>query len=256
MNVIKLFGGLGNQLFQYAFGRAMTGEGIDVYYDISWYKNAHLQKYPREFWLNKFVDLTTLTDSIKINQPIIKENNFDLSLLKKDGFNFEGYWQRFEYSSRVIHLLEKEITLKEEHIPEGKKYLLDFLKNEDVVSVHVRRTDYLEGFPIVPFSYYYEALQKTTGKIFIFSDDLKWCYDHFKEYYFDRQIIFVHNESFIDFELMKACRQNIIANSTFSWWAARLNTHPNKVVYAPEGWIGKCGDGLGDVHYPKDWIII
>ena len=118
MNVIKLQGGLGNQLFQYAFGKAQQANGIDVAFDHSWHelrktkrKKTKWDLYPREYRLNKF---NTTVPICKLTQEPIFDEGVDLKLLHKDGFDFVGYWSDLKYSEHILPLLRKEFCVKEQ----------------------------------------------------------------------------------------------------------------------------------------------
>jgi hypothetical protein len=253
MNVIRLMGGLGNQLFQYAFGRGMQENGIKVKYDISNFgKSKH-----REFMLGNFdlglefshfVGAQTILDNVSVP-------TFDINYQKMDGKNFFGYWQYLAYFEKILPALRKELCVKKEAYTEEFLKLKDIIRNSKSVSVHVRRDDYLMSstIPCLPFSYYYEAITRTKGDLFIFSDDIPWCKRSFVEEYFDRNITFVELPYYLDFELMKLCKHNVISNSTFSWWAAILNDNPDKVVVTPDFWITRHDKGQRN-NFPKEWI--
>jgi len=243
MNVIKLYGGLGNQMFQYAFGRTMEFNGIQVKYDLSWFYDHSRQvhpkkwdKFPRPYRLDKFN--TNVKEGSILNQNSIKERRVDLNLLKIDGCTFQGYWSSFKYSEAILDVLRHDFTLKDTSYTEEFIRLKKIITSTNSVSLHVRRGDYIgrNGFQILPLKYYFEALLKVKGDLFIFSDDIPWCKQYFKEDYFSRKITFIDLEDYLSFELMKFCKHNIIANSTFSRWAAYLNNNPEKIVIAPSGW--------------------
>ena len=105
MNTIKLCGGLGNQLFQYAFGRVQKENGIEVEYDVSWFNGKNAQKPLRTYALDKFtIDVPFIKE--RIYRKTIIESGFNPSLLQKDGFNFHGYWQYPDYYSNVLPILK------------------------------------------------------------------------------------------------------------------------------------------------------
>lgn len=127
------------------------------------------------------------------------------------------------------------------------------------VAIHVRRGDYLtlgKCFNILPMSYYEQALSMIKAKrVLVFSDDIKWCKANFRgsEYTFIEG-----NEPCIDLILMSSVENNIIGNSSFSWWSAWLNKNPNKTVIAPKNWFGA---DLSPTHDTKDlfyptWTVI
>lgn len=252
MNVIGVYGGVGNQLFQYAFGESQKHNGIDVKFNLKWF-SGKTQKYPRPYRLNVFN--TNIIEST-FKSTLIKEHNtgFDLNLIYKDNSDFEGYWQYVNYFKHIQSELIKIFTLKEEFYTIKFIELKDEIKKGDSVSVHIRRGDYIKsGYPIISLNYYYSALSETKGPIFIFSDDLEWCKNHFKQDYFDYQLTFVDVEDYLAFELMKCCKTNIIANSTFSWWAAYLNENSDKKIYTPDWWMFQKEN---KDCYNNQWIIL
>ena len=262
MNVIQLMGGLGNQMFQYAFGKAQMNNGIDVSFDDTWYhrertmkEQLYQNKFPRLFGLDKFN--TNLVISKFLKQNNIHENGLNIDYLKCENSNMLGYWQYLVYYENIISDLQKDfILLEENHTKEYLQFAEQITKNESV-SLHVRRGDYIGrgGFGALPFSYYVQALQYAPGEIFIFSDDLQWCKSIFDQGYFSRKITFVGLQDYQDLELMRLCSHNIISHSTFSWWAAMLNQNDKKIVVAPKNWIfGEMK--TPEVIYPKTWILL
>jgi hypothetical protein len=257
MNVIKLYGGLGNQMFQYAFGKVQRQNGIEVMYNITRLKDTHPYENKRHFVLDRFN-----TDIQLCNYPhqkVIRERDFSRDLLKKDNCNFLGYWQRLEIFDHILPLLRKEFCIREKFYTDEYLEFKKKILSKESVSVHVRRSDYItnEAFNVLPFSYYLEALKHTRGNIFIFSDDIKWCKQNFKQEYFDRDIVFVHLKEYLDFELMRLCTHHVIANSTFSWWAAYLNNSADRIVVCPKQWRVREKDQkkfMGEFSLPDNWI--
>ena len=257
MNVIELCGGLGNQLFQYAFGQAQKYNGMDVRYSARWYIKP--QEPPRPYRLDKFqINMEYSSLSLIIGQHTIKEKGCDLSLLKRKNCNFHGYWQYLDYFEDILPILQNEFYVQEQY------YTKEFLKlrkqiiSKSAISIHVRRTDYIarKGFGVLPLFYYFEALEMIDGNVYVFSDDIEWCKSVFKTNYFDRRFIFVHLEDYLDFELMRLCTHHILANSTFGWWTAILDDAPGKIVITPPGWLSLDGtnDNGRERNFPKHWI--
>ena len=260
MNVIKVMGGLGNQLFQYAFGVAQRENGILVKYETSFYDISKKQKWPRHYLLDKFNTYVRSCLFLSEFKTICESRvGFNLNLLKSDRYNFDGYWQYLEYYTAILPILQKELTLKPEFYTPAYIAFRDVIENSNSIAIHIRRGDYLvQTWGILPVRYYFEALSilgdLENKRYFIFSDDIEWCESIFTENYFDTMITFVDIEDYLSFELMRLCKHQIIASSTFSWWAAFLNNNPDKTVVAPDKWLG--GEKKPEVIYPKDWRII
>ncbi len=260
MNVIRIAGGIGNQMFQYAFGRAQMQAGMEVWFTPPW--EGWKFNHPREYRLEKFH--TVMEFSEFLNQRKITERThllkrkveFDLTLLQMHSYNFEGYWQCLPYFRDILPMLKKELCVKEEFYTKKFLTLRERITNTESISIHVRRTDYVgnKAYCEFPFSYYYNAIQRVKGDLFIFSDDMEWCKEYFKKDYFSRKITFVHCLDFLDFELMKLCKHNISANSSFSYWASLLNPNPDKVVIISGKWLADTEIDNDEVHFPKEWI--
>jgi len=255
MNVIRLMGGLGNQLFQYAFGKAMVHNGIAVKYDISQFA----RRKHREYMLGNFN--LNIEFSPYVNARGILDTganpSYNPDYLKKDGYNCFGYWQHLDYFRHLLPEIEKEVWVKEEAYTDEYVRWRDMITNDRSVGVHIRRDDYLTSNTIspLPLSYYLDAIKLIDGNLYVFSDDIEWCRQHFNKDYFDREINFINLAYYLDFELMKLCKHNIISNSTFSWWAAILNSNPEKMVVTPNIWITKY-DRIKRNNFPDDWIKI
>ena len=125
--------------------------------------------------------------------------------------------------------------------------------NKQITSIHLRRGDYLEYpnlHPICSYNYFKKCIDHFSNNIFLmFSDDITWCRNNLKF----ENVIYINASEFLCFTLMSKCDNNIISNSTYSWWAAYLNQNQNKQVFYPNIWFGK--DGPQDVYdlTPKSW---
>lgn len=182
----------------------------------------------------------------------------------------DGYWAQSAYFEPIRQLLIDELTLKPStHNPIYSKSIEEIEKAENSVAVHVRRGDYLDSvnqmiFAELQLSYYQKAIsyiqeRKKTITLFVFSNDISWCRDAFNNY---TNATFIESPDLLDvhdFSLMKSCNHNIIANSTFSWWAAYLNDNTDKIVIAPKQWYA---DRRRQAKYeksnnnPKEWLKI
>jgi hypothetical protein len=137
--------------------------------------------------------------------------------------------------------------------------------NSKCTSVHIRRGDYI-SHPlfknICTVGYYKSAIEYVRNNavidnLIIFSNDIKWCEETFCESITGLKNIYVSwnsgEKSFRDMQLMSLCQNNIVANSSFSWWGAWLNQHDNKIVVCPSIWMNK---GYAPNIIPEDWITI
>ena len=252
MNVIELCGGLGNQLFQYAFGQVQKRNGADVAYSTRWY--GKLPHPNRPYRLDKFK--VHLKLHLFLDQHIVRENGFNIDYLDIENCNFKGYWQYLDYFKDILPILRNEFYIKEQYHTEEFLNLRIQILSTPSISLHVRRTDYIgrKGFGVLPLEYYIDALELVDGPVYVFSDDMKWCKSIFKSDYLSHKFIFVHLEDYLDFELMRLCKHNISANSTFSYWASLLNPNPDKKVVVSGKWLADKEVDNDELHFPKEWI--
>lgn len=250
-----MLGGLGNQLYIYAFGRALElNYGVEVRYDT--YSGFKKDTYKRKFELYNFnvkIKNTTLFDSLffpirKRSEALAKilypgsayfEEDQNLSvnkiiLLSKQfkKIYLQGYFQKAEYFQSIKNELIAEISLIKELSLKAKNYLSQ-INERNAVAVHIRRK---ERKDLVPLEFYLSEIDSMKKKIsnpkfFIFSDEIEWCKNNLSDYY---EYVYVDTEDHIeDFWLMKNCKHFIIGNSTFSWWASWLCDNRNKIVIIP-----------------------
>jgi hypothetical protein len=170
-----------------------------------------------------------------------------------------GYWQSEKYfkpfESYIRHLFEPS----DEVVSLLKSKYSDIITSDNTCSIHVRRGDYLSHpnhHPAVSLTYCMKAVRQfpKDTKFIVFSDDQKWC----KENFMGEMFLFPEpQEDIYDFFLMSMCKNNIIANSSFSWWAAWLNKNPDKKIIAPSKWFGDAYShyDLSDL-IPSEWIKI
>ncbi len=268
MVIIKLKGGLGNQMFQYAAARGLTNE--TVYIDQSFFKqngkttdSFTARKYALEIFKNlkakklndtfarvlshsgRFSLLKNLFPKRWKNFTIITGNeSFELNYLKN--YLIDGYFQREDYFEKIQSNIRAEFSFPKLTAQTHK--ISEEIKNKpNAVSIHVRRGDYLKPsiakhHPVLDLFYYKKAIECLEKKIdhpffYIISDDLDWCESNFG---FLGENFCVLRETEQDWEamyLMSICKHNIIANSSFSWWGAWLNKNPQKTVFAPQKWF-------------------
>jgi len=279
MLVVKLMGGLGNQMFQYAFTKNLAEKNnIQFKIDLSFLKRRDLGSnfVYRDFDLDIFnLEVSSEINPIDLeNQIKIIENFFHYNSeieqqifnSKLKNFYLEGYWQSPKYFQNITEDLKKDFTFKNpiENINDDKiKVLLDDILSSNSVMVNIRRTDYLNTnfHGIMDINYFDSAKKIIESKIenpkyFIFSDDIDWCIDNIK---FENQVIVNHNYKGYKFgtylQLMKNCKNFIIPNSTFAWWSAWLCDNQNKNVVCPKKWFNDSKINTDDL-IPSDWIKI
>lgn len=254
MIISRLQGGLGNQMFQWAYGRSLELKyNKKLYLETSSYANPF-----RSYSMNKFPNMNSeLFRPCNVKCIEIADSHFynEIDLDIKSNYFLNGYWQSEEYFKEYQDVIRKELAPSDEILEKLKKTpLLD----TNTISIHIRRTDYVtsNGFhPVQSLEYYEEAI-KIIGNydyLFVFSDDIQWCKNNLTF----NNIIFM--EGFTDVEdlwLMSLCNHNIIANSSFSWWAAWLNNNPDKKVVAPNNWFGSQVNLNTSDILPKEWIKI
>ena len=288
--IVKLNGGLGNQLFQYAMGRHLSEiNQTELKLDISWYEKG-IRNYELKYF-NIKAGLTTTEDTIlitkmttrwshRIDRNIIQKlkpyhrrnhvherrTGFDHSILEAyDNTYLTGYWQSEKYFKFVEPILRQELQFREP-MDEKNRAMIRQIRETNAVGLHIRRGDYVSNreyrqtFGICDLSYYRNAILHITSKVpdtrfFVFSDDPVWA----KENMGVSNTAFVtHNQgtdSYRDMQLMSLCQHNIIANSTFSWWGAWLNPNPDKIVIAPKNWFADARLHNKDL-IPDTWIVL
>jgi hypothetical protein len=273
---LRLKGGVGNQIFEYAFSKSLALKlNFDLVIDsrTGFFKDRYLRESKAGQFLSFFQEASIVDKFfflVKKKIPIFlnvifksyflleKDNrqyeNIDINELKKYKVVYvDGYFQSYVYFEDISNIIREEIAFKfSENIK--LKILKKDIEDHDSVSVHFRRIDYEEKLDLQ----YYKKAASLIGhkfsntKYYIFSDDIMWC---------KKNLDFMENKVFItdlgdneivDLYLISKCKNHIIANSTFSWWGAYLSNSKNGCVIAPlESHIGIKGK-----YYPKSWTII
>ena len=283
MIIVRLKGGVGNQLFQYALGGALQKHyGVPVSYDISKYKNDPLRKFElhaldpniaeersiRAFFSPSLMERIERKLKAKQGNEIIKELpkqewcfNGDIFKMNERSLYLDGYWQ----SPRYFELFQTDLRKQFAQliIPEQSTMGDNYVNS---VAIHVRRGDYVnsnltsEIYSALPLAYYQSAINLMEAsnrnlKFYLFSDDLSWCREHFKNV----NVSFMENSDspLFDLALMSRMEHHIIANSTFSWWAAWLNENPSKIVVAPKQWFkdSNMNESAKEL-IPESWIRV
>ena len=246
MNVIKIMGGLGNQLFQYALAKHLEqfdSIGFDTTYYYTEENIKGLVFLHRDYLLPCFVDGLEIVNSDLDGRERVYQWEYDYTRRYKNCW-FWGDWQRASYFRDT----KIDLRLKDEYITDEMRQIAAEMNDCNSISVHVRRTDYAVFNWILPTPYYERAFDRANIKVnnprfYIFSDDPEWCKEHLPA----GDKVFIHNDELADFWLMSKCKHNIIANSTYSFWAAYLNDHKDKIVIYPLDWNI-------DIHHPVDCL--
>lgn len=224
-------GNLGNIMFCIACAEQIK---LDTSLEVKYInKTPFLQDYlDSDFFISKD-QIATVTEDIKKLERIDEYQYNMYSLIpEKDNIVINGYRQSYKYFTRDLAL---ELFKPEQYIINQIKE--DYPNIHTLVSTHIRRTDYLScpSLRVLDIEWYKRAigLYPENQKFLIFSDDIQWCKDNFV----GQNFIFSENHSPIyDLYAMSLCKDNIISNSTFSWWGAYLNTSPERKVYYSLPW--------------------
>jgi hypothetical protein len=293
MIVVKLYGGLGNQMFQYAAARRLSlFRNTPLKLDLSWYDNekdsgttgrpfeladcfnieAEVLANPTNLIVLNSDDRIQKLKNHIIRRPYLirqaeQKFNFDRSLLTAPSNSYlEGYWQSEKYFNDHANSIRTDLEFKPELDKENSLILSKIISSESV-SLHVRRGDYVSSASTNSFhgttdeNYYNQSIAMLRSKaknirFFIFSDDIEWCKNNLRVP--PESTFIAHNtgvNSFKDMQLMSKCKHNIIANSSFSWWGAWLNRNKNKNIIAPKQWFNDATVNTSDL-IPSGWVTL
>lgn len=286
---VKLWGGLGNQMFQYAFGLYLAKKRKDS----NCYFTGEIDKTLDDFAIQNFkLDLVEFSETERkknsynfgsnleyrfkrkmmqlfpfLNRKVLVEKGLRFKAnIAEHYVLFDGYWQSYKYIDTIEEELREKFIFRDSRLFELEAY--KHIINTNSVSLHIRKGDYLQGknaliYEVCTMDYYINAINLISNNVespvfFVFSNDLEWAKENLKvpekielrfvdnSYYKDSAIA--------DLFLMSKCKNNIIANSTFSWWAAWLNYSKRKIVIAPKKWyVGKLNNVTVDL-IPQTWI--
>ena len=252
-----LQGGLGNQLFQIAAAVSLAEDYSDSAAFNTKHHDLPFQGRKCENYLGSIFRNLDFSSNYQIQQ-VYREPHFHYSKIPYlPEMCIVGYFQSEKYFQHNKEIVQNLFTSNEEIESLIKeKYGSVLLKNP--TSVHIRRGDYLgnpNAHPVCSMEYYDNALRSFSNDqtFLLFSDDIEWCKKEFKE---DNFYFVEDNEDVVDLFLMSKCSNNIIANSSFSWWAAWLNMNENKRVVAPKSWFGESMNNNTKDLIPPEWEII
>lgn len=296
MIIVNINGGLGNQMSQYALGKALSIEKkteLKLYVKEVTEKNNH-----NGFELQNVFNITSevATDAERKLVLGIRHTHKLIKLLRSKKLNFlrgkhyiveqssnydkniknipksvflRGFWRSEKYFLDHREEILKKFSFKNKFSNENLK-IAKKIQEKTSVAIHIRRGDYISNpstsktFVSLDFQYYQKAIEKldldkSRTLLVFFSDDIDWVKSNIiNQLLSDYQCITIDNnkgdESYNDMHLMSLCNHNIIANSSFSWWGAWLNTNPDKVVIAPKKW-SSISNNTNDL-IPKKWLKV
>jgi hypothetical protein len=292
MIIVKLIGGLGNQMFQYAAGRCLAHlHETELLMDTSYLekdpKGAYTKRKPELDVFHIDLKVATKADVERFNVegsnkysralqrrlPILFTNLYVAesgTTFHKEFFSYpentylDGFWQSELYFNTIESILVNDFVLRDPLNRENKDWLKK-IEGCESVSLHVRRGDYVFNAAAQSHhgscdaDYYKKAIESIKEdykdiEVFVFSDDLNWCKANLK---IKETLHFVdvnqRENQHLDMFLMSHCKHNVIANSSFSWWAAWLNRNDDKIVIAPLKWFSDPSIKTYDL-IPKEWI--
>lgn len=291
MVISNIIGGLGNQMFQYAAGRALSLKlRVPLKLDTRDFLGYQLHQ---GFELNRLFncsneiatdkDLTELLgwQRVKFLRRVLKrpqlkifrhksfvvEPSFSywngINQLEGNGYLY-GHWQSEKYFIEFAEIIRQDFTFKPP-LSNQNSEIAKQISQSNAVSLHVRRGDYVTNsknsfIGVCPLDYFQKAIAYFKSQVnlpvfFVFSDDIEWAKNNLS---LDNSTVFVsHNkgiESYNDMRLMSLCKHNIISNSTFSWWGAWLNQNSQKIVIAPKKWFANGQDDADLI--PLSWVRV
>lgn len=287
MITVKIEGGLGNQMFQYAAGRMLSVKHtVPLSLDLSAFavdKSSGIYT-GRKFELDQLNIKSTISNEEKVKSTFFRKLkdkisgkqyyyeetlNFDNSVLDLPSNAYlEGYFQSEKYFSVIRDVLLEEFRYPvQERDKEEFLFFSKQIQRTNSVAIHVRRGDFANNEFIqsvhgtCSVEYYDEAIKKLSelfnpASFFLFSDDLDWAVRNIgKSFTVIPVKLETANAHFLEMRLMSQAKANIIANSSFSWWAAWLNSNPEKRVIAPEKWyVDTVKNNQTSDLLPDSWI--
>lgn len=278
--IVRIWEGLGNQLFQYAYARALqlrNNENVKLCVlpdqgnrTIRNYKLDQLRiVVPRDRIFEKAAVYIERYEIVKKAAQFITEKSSSFGYIEEENVKYKeelkhlkgnyylsGWFQNEKYFEEFAEIIRKEIRPRKRIKISAD--LTNILKYKNTVSVHIRRGDFERYSNILEIEYYYKAFEVMESYVenpfyVVFSDELDWV---LKNMQFGDNVYYVNMDKRLeDYEelfIMSRCKHHIIANSTFSWWGAWLNTSAEKIVIGPEKWFFRRKWNI----MPDNWIKI
>jgi hypothetical protein len=293
MIIVKLMGGLGNQMFQYAVAHSLCfasknklrvdldffqqhDESTDAFtarvFELNIFKQIQIQSAKRNtlnLFLKEKLFYRLMRKICYPHRKIIRQTSCNLPIFPVNTKNLylEGYFQSEKYFRHIRKTLLSNFTFPQ--LDERNRTVLRLIENsENSVNIHIRRGDYtkkaiMDYHGILPITYYETAIRHLSGQtsgnlnFFVFTDDPQWVRHHFL--FIDNVHIIEGNtgkDSWKDMDLMTHCKHHIVANSSFSWWGAWLCRYEDKIVIAPERWNKAMSTEMTKDLIPDKWTIL
>ena len=288
--ISNIIGGLGNQMFQYAAGRACSLRlGVPLKLDTRDFSGYQLhQGFELDRLFNCHALIAADTDLAKIlgwqraklaqrllRRPQLKNLRYKSYIVEpqfhywnginelKDNIYLDGYWQSEKYFHEYSDKIRADFTFKLPFLAQNSE-IAQLVSQANAISLHVRRGDYANNpkttamHGLCSIEYYRAAIGYIAERVqqphfFIFSDDIAWVKNNLRIDFPHQYINHNHGlESYNDMRLMSLCEHNIIANSSFSWWGAWLNQNAEKIVVAPKKWFASQKDARDLL--PQSWV--
>jgi hypothetical protein len=283
--VVRLVGGLGNQMFQYAAARSLSARiGSSLELDLSWFGTDPDRQYalaPFSISANIYKSQTNVEGvggwMAKVARrlrfasldglPVFSEASFlyDSRIEKVNSPVFlDGYFQTEKYFASIRRDIVDDFFLKTLPIPAAIE-VLNQIASKDAICVHIRRGDYITNptanayHGVCSLDYYRDGIRYISSNLgnphcFVFSDDPDWVRENFN---IDIPATLVDfnraDQAHEDLRLMAACKHFVVANSSLSWWGAWLGKDANKIVVAPAKWFATNHIDTTDL-IPSDWL--
>lgn len=279
MIIVQLMGGHSNQMFEYAAARKLAlKHNTELYLDLEWFKHMEGVKSPRDYELGGYnlagkIYTGSLLQRLKKKLAHVQyyedSQVYDPSVgALGPNIYLHGYFQSEKYFKDIRSTLLQDFSYKAPPNRANSELLRKINEDPVATSLHIRRGDYAKDAEtnarhgVAGLEYYREALKHLKKQVkdptlYIISNDPAWCRENLK---LDAKMIFVDNNDDTaggaeDMRLMRACKHNIMANSSFSWWGAWLNENPDKIVIAPKKWFNDASINTSDL-LPDEWVSL
>lgn len=293
MIVVKLIGGLGNQMFQYAAGFVLAQKyKVSLKMDVQFLLDR-IKRYYRHTHRDYAMDVFSISGEIASHDDISKfvyprrGNKYIYQVLKRlygersvykedsletdkaffdipDNAYLDGYWQNYKYIVGSERCLKKEFVFKDS-LPDSHKLIAERMQLKRSVCVVVRRGDYV-GHPtldIIDAAFYAKAMSFLSSRMedllfFVFSDDIGWCKENIgcqgcDIFFVDQK--YTGPKAGYYLQLMSLCKHYIVPNSTYAWWGAWLGSYRDKVVVTSGVWYKGQKEERNSI-LPNEWIIL